>query len=228
MTVEIRRGTSRFVERVVGRATWHALSFGEHYDPERLRFGPIVCHDEHLLGRGQGFAGHRHEELEIVTWVVSGALTHEDDLGNDLGSSATLTPGMVGHLSAGSGVTHSEVAAAPQTRFVQVWLTPDEPGRTPAYSSAEVDLEPGRLCEVLRPTATATFSVARLEAGQSVTVPPAPRRHVYVATGGLLRSSLAEPLAQGDAFEIVGEDDAQLPMEVTAAMPTELLVWQLS
>lgn len=212
------------MERVAGRATWHALSFGEHYDPERLRFGPMVCHDEHLLGRGQGFASHRHEELEIVTWVVSGAVTHSDDSG----SSATLTPGMVGHLSAGSGVTHSEVAAAPQTRFVQVWLTPDEAGRAPAYSSSSVDLEPGRLCEVLRPTATATFSVARLAAGQSVTIPPAPSRHVYVATGGLLRSSLAEPLAQGDAFEILGEDDAEVAMEITAAVPTELLVWQFS
>ena len=110
----------------------------------------------------------------------------------------------------------------------QVWLTPDEPGRPPAYSSAAVDLEPGRLCEVLRPTSTATFSVARLEAGQSLSVPPAPRRHVYVGAGALLRSSLAEPLAQGDAFEIAGEDDASLAVEVTAAVPTELLVWHFA
>lgn len=212
------------MERVPGRATWHALSFGEHYDTERLRFGPIVCHDEHLLRRGEGFAGHRHEELEIVTWVLSGALTHEDDLG----PATTLTPGTVGHLRAGTGVTHSEIAAAPQTRFVQVWLTPDEPGSAPAYSSATVDLEPGRLCEVLRPTATATFSVARLEAGQSLSIPPAARRHVYVGAGALLRSSLAEPLAQGDAFEIAGEDDAALAVDVTAAVPTELLVWHVA
>ena len=223
MTVEIRRGTARFVERVVGRATWHSLSFGDHYDADRLRLGPIVCHDEHLLAHDQGFETHQHEELEIVTWVLSGALTHEDELG----SRATLTPGMVGHLTAGSGVRHSEFAAAPQTRFVQVWLTPHEPGRAPAYSSGEVVLEQGRLCEVLRPTATATFSVARLEAGESVTVPGASLRHVYVAAGALLRSSLAEPLGHGDAFVISGEG-AEDPIEVTAAVRTELLVWQFA
>ncbi|WGL52689.1 pirin family protein [Nocardioides sp. BP30] len=209
------------MERVAARATWHALSFGEHYDPDRLRWGPIVCHDEHLLGRGQGFATHRHDELEIVTWVLSGAVTHEDTLG----SAVTLTPGAVGHLTAGTGVSHSEVAAAPQTRFVQVWLAPQGPGRTPAYSSTEVAIEPGRLCDVLRPDAGATFSVARLAAGESITVPPADLRHLYVATGALLRSSLAEPLSAGDAFVIDGED-AQTPVDITAAVPTELLVWR--
>jgi len=211
------------MERVVGRATWHSLSFGDHYDADRLRLGPIVCHDEHLLARGQGFETHRHEELEIVTWVLSGTLTHEDEVG----SSTTLTPGMVGHLTAGSGVAHSELAAGPQTRFVQVWLTPDQPGLPPAYSSQEAALEEGRLCEVLRPTATATFSVARLDAGQSVTVPGASLRHVYVASGALLRSSLAEPLGHGDAFVISGEGAGD-PIEVTAAVPTELLVWQFA
>lgn len=210
------------MERVTGRATWHSLSFGDRYDPDRLRIGPIVCHDEHLLARDQGFETHRHEELEIVTWVLSGAVTHEDDLG----SRVTLTPGTVGHLTAGSGVSHSEFAAAPQTRFVQVWLTPDTPGLAPAYSSREVTIEPGRLCEVLRPTATATLSVARLEAGERLAVPGAPLRHVYVAGGALLRNSLAEPLAHGDAFVIAGEN-AQETIELTAAVPTELLVWQL-
>jgi redox-sensitive bicupin YhaK (pirin superfamily) len=133
----------------------------------------------------------------------------------------------VGHLRAGAGVTHSEIAAAPQTRFVQVWLTPDQPGLTPAYSSTDVALEPGRLCEVLRPTATAVFSVARLAAGESVAIPGAPLRHVYVAAGALLRSSLAEPLTQGDAFVISGEEDATSEVRLTAAVATELLVWQL-
>src|SRR5689334_9158618 len=76
VTVEIRRGSARFVEREVGRVTHHSFSFGEHYDPERLAFGPLVCHDDHLLGSGRGFDTHHHSDLEIVTWVVSGALRH--------------------------------------------------------------------------------------------------------------------------------------------------------
>lgn len=212
------------MDRAAGRATWHSLAFGEHYDPDRLRIGPMICHDEHLLGQGKGFETHRHEELEIVTWVVGGAVTHADSLG----SSSTLTPGSVGHLRAGAGVTHSELAAAPQTRFVQVWLTPDESGLEPAYTSREVPLQPGALVEVLRPTATSVFLVARLAAGESVTIAPAPLRHVYVAAGALLRSSLAEPLTQGDAF-VISDDDAvgAAPVTLTAAVATELLVWQL-
>ena len=212
------------MDRGPGRATWHSLSFGEHYDPERLRIGPMVCHDEHLLGDGKGFETHRNDELEIVSWVVSGAVTHVDSLG----SRATLGAGRVGHLRAGSGVTHSEVASAPQTRFVQVWITPDEPGLEPAYSAPEIALESGRLVEVLRPTSRSVFSVARLAAGESVTVPSAPVRHVYVAAGALLRSSLAEPLTQGDAFVLSDEADAELELTVTAAVETELLVWQFS
>ncbi|MCA1981830.1 pirin family protein [Nocardioides nematodiphilus] len=223
MTVEIRRGTTRFMDRGPGRATWHSLSFGQHYDPERLRIGPMVCHDEHLLGDGKGFETHQHDELEIVSWVVSGAVTHVDSLGSEV----TLSAGQVGHLRAGSGVTHSEVAAAPQTRFVQVWITPDEPDLEPAYSAPDVSLESGRLVEVLRPTSTAVFSVARLAAGESVTVPAGPIRHVYVAAGALLRSSLAEPLTQGDAFVVSDEADATHDLTVTAAIETELLVWRL-
>lgn len=211
------------MDRGPGRATWHSLSFGEHYDPERLRIGSMVCHDEHLLGDGKGFDTHRHDELEIVSWVVSGAITHVDSLGSDV----TLGAGRVGHLRAGAGVTHSEVAAAPQTRFVQVWITPDEPGLEPAYAAPEPTLERGRLVEVLRPTSTSVFSVARLAAGESVTIPGAPIRHVYVAAGALLRSSMAEPLTQGDAFVICEESDADLAFTVSAAVDTELLVWQL-
>jgi redox-sensitive bicupin YhaK (pirin superfamily) len=185
----------------------------------------MVCHDEHLLGQGQGFETHRHEELEIVTWVVSGAVTHVDSLG----SSTTLTAGSVGHLRAGSGVSHSEIAAAPQTRFVQVWLTPDSSDLAPTYSSREIAPEPGALVEVLRPAATSVLSVARLAAGGSVTVPAAALRHVYVAAGALLRSSLAEPLTQGDAFVITDDDAAgAADVTVTAAVATELLVWQFS
>jgi redox-sensitive bicupin YhaK (pirin superfamily) len=216
--VEIRRGSSRFADRGQGRATWHAFSFGEHYDPDRLRFGPMVCHDEHLLGDGRGFETHAHEELEIVSWVVSGALTHRDSLG----SSATLRPGQVGHLRAGSGVTHSEIAAAPQTRLVQVWLVPDTEGLTPSYSVAEVPAGRG-FVEAVRPTDGSTMYVAELDGGESVLLPAGARRHLFVASGALLRSSLAEPLGQGDAFLIEAEDD----VEVTAAVPTQLLVWTL-
>jgi len=224
VSVEIRRATARFTERHPGRATWHAFSFGEHYDPERLSFGPMVCHDEHLLGCGTGFETHRHQGLDIVTWVVSGALTHTDPSG-----SVTLEPGQVGWLHAGDGVEHSEVAAAPQTRWVQVWLTaPDDAPAEPAYAVHPVPPAPGEVVEALRLGPDRALHVARLAAGDTVTLPEAARRHVYVASGALTRSSEAEPLHAGDAFLFTAEDgDAGGPVEITAAVPTELLVWEL-
>lgn len=218
MTVEIRRGSSRFPEREPGRATWHAFSFGSHYDPDNVGFGPMTCHDEHLLGDGRGFSPHPHRDQVIVTWVVAGALTHSDSTGG----THTLRPGEVGVLYAGSGVEHSEIAAAPQTRFVQVWLLPDEHDARPAYSVTPV--EGAGLVRAVAPTSTATLWVARLAAGESVTLPEAPLVHAFVASGALLRSSLAEPLAAGDAFLVSGGGE----YAVTAGVATELLIWALS
>jgi hypothetical protein len=217
VAVEIRRGTARFTEREVGRATRHAFSFGAVYDPAHVAFGPMICHDEHLLGNGRGFDTHRHADLDIVTWLVSGALTHTDSLGR----SHTLVPGEVGHLHAGAGVEHSEIAAAPQTRFVQVWLRAKD-GDEPSYDVHPVS--PGTMTEALT-IAGSTLWISRLAQGESVTLPAGGLLHVYVASGALLRNSLAEPLAAGDALLV---RDVADPLSVTAAVDAELLIWGLS
>ncbi len=219
MAVAIRRGTDRFIERQRGRLTAHAFSFGSTYDAEHVRFGPMVCHDDHLLGAGEGFPSHRHTDLVIVTWMLSGALAHDGPTGP-----ATVSPGEVAVLRAGSGVDHAEVAAAPQTRFVQVWLTPAEPGGAPSYDVTPVDLPVGEPVRAAEPVPGSVFSIARLEGNQTVTIPSAPRTHVYVGRGALLRSSLAEPLHDGDAFLFTDEP----AHELTAGVPTELLVWSFS
>lgn len=226
MNVEIRRGSSRFAERVPGRLTQHAFSFGPDLDPERLAFGPMVCHDDHLLGRGQGFEDHPHAGLEIVSWVLAGSLVHTDGTG----AAVTLGAGECGVLTAGAGVRHSELAGDAATRFVQVWLTPDDPDVTPSYRTASVEPGPGLVRVVGEGAALtvgvagAALDVARLEAGESVTLPDAAKVHAFVATGALLRSSLAEPLSAGDAFLLTGPAS----YDVTAAVPTELLVWSFA
>ena len=217
VSVEIRRGTDRYLTRGAGFFTRHSFSFGEHYDPDNVSFGPLVCHDDHRLGAGAGFASHPHRDVEIVTWVLSGSLVHEDSAGH----SAVVAPGLVQVLSAGSGVTHSEVAGPDRpARFVQAWLTPDQAGTPPAYSLRAVDLEPGRLVDVVT-IGGSTLRVARLGAGETVTLPEERLQHVFVAGGALARSSMAEPLAAGAAFRITGRPG----LSVTAAVPTELMVW---
>ncbi len=196
MTVEIRRGTDRFVDRSAGRRTLHAFSFGAHYDPDHVAFGPMVCHDDHLLGDGRGFEVHEHSGLVIVSYVVSGALRHSDPTGE-----ATLGPGDVGVLHTGRSVEHSEIAVAPQTRFVQVWLADPAPGGEASY---EVTVAP------VTPVPGARFSAVHLEPGEMLTTPLAPKVHVFVARGALLRSSLAEPLHDGDAFLFTDEPSYDL------------------
>jgi redox-sensitive bicupin YhaK (pirin superfamily) len=144
-----------------------------------------------------------------------------------------VVPGTVQVLSAGTGVVHAEIAhhGSGPARFVQVWLVPDETGRAPAYATAPVTLPRGELVPVASGrhpdaavrigTASATFWVARLDAGDAVTLPDEPLQHAFVGTGSLARSSLAEPLQAGDAFRITDQPGLTL----TAAGPTELLVW---
>lgn len=217
MTVEIRRGTARFVERAEGRVTHHSFSFGEQYDAERLGFGPMVCHDDHLLGAGRGFDTHHHSGLDIVTWVATGALVHTDSAS---GESLRVEPGSLAVLRSGSGVEHSEVAAddAGPTRFVQVWLRaddtddPDHLDAAPSY-----DVRAGGSVQL----GSARLEVVRLGDGETRTLPSAPLAHAFVASGALTRSSLAEPLVAGDAFLVTEARE----LTVTAGVPTELLVW---
>ena len=219
MTVELHRGNHRFVTRGTGRQAWHAFSFGEHHDPERLGFGPLVAHNEELLGPGLGYDVHAHSDLEIVTWVLSGELVHD--------GSERLPAGTVAVQSAGDGIRHSERAGDAATRFVQMWLRPDEPGGQPRRASARPTLTPGEPTVLVGEGGLpigirgAALVGVRLEAGTSCTLPAAPLVHAWVATGALGRSSLAEPLSAGDAM--LATDHPALT--VTATVPTLLLVW---
>ena len=134
--IEYRPAQDRFRTEAGGRTTWHSFSFGAHYDPGNVGFASLVAHNDELLPPGTGYDDHPHTDLEIVTWVLSGALRHTSSVG-----SAVIGPGQVQRLSAGAGVVHSEVADGRETtRFLQAWVRPDEPGLVPGYVSAEVAL----------------------------------------------------------------------------------------
>lgn len=198
--------------------THHSLSFGERYDPERLAFGPMVCHDDHLLGAGRGFDLHQHVDLEIVTYVVSGTLRHT----NAAGESVIVPAGSVAVLSTGDGVEHSEHATEDGLcRFVQAWLRPLEGASDPGYAVSPAHLPGNEMSPIAQPRHDSVLWACRLEAGASVDIPAAARVHTYVATGALTRSSMAEPLAAGDAFEMTDEP----AHTVTAGVPTLLLAW---
>jgi redox-sensitive bicupin YhaK (pirin superfamily) len=213
----------RFVTREPGRQTRHSFSFGPDYDADRVSFGPLVGLNDDLLATGAGYAAHEHADVVLVTWVVSGALVHQD-----LGGDTRQPAGELAITRAGTGITHSERAGEGATRFVQSWLRPGEFGEDPSRRTTTPDLSGVDLAVVADETdlgiPDATYRIAELPAGASVTVPEAPQRYVFVATGALTRSSLAEPLSAGDAFEITGDHE----VTVTAAVPTQLHVWSFA
>jgi redox-sensitive bicupin YhaK (pirin superfamily) len=228
VTVIIRRALDRFSTRESGRQALHSFSFGSFYDPERVAFGPLTALNDHLLGRGQGYDAHEHRDVVLVTWVVFGALVHTDETGT-----SRLGAGELAVTHTAGGTTHSEVAGDAATRFVQMWLRPGATGGEPRRETATPDLRGPGLVPVAGASGLtldvpgATLSIADLSDGEVLTLPDEPLVYVFVVTGALLRSSLAEPLAAGDAFEITrgDEDRGGRDLWVTAAVRTQLLVW---
>ena len=184
MTVEIRRGSARFVTREAGRETRHTFSFGPHYDPERLGFGALVCHDEHLLRAGAGFEAHRHSGLVILTYVADGVVRHR----HGDAEPRDLAAGELGVLVTGPGVEHSEHAATTPTRFVQLWITdPDADDRALVHAVHPAATGPTGPLDL--PVPGATVGVLRLAAGETGVLPAAPRVYATLARGALQRSS---------------------------------------
>lgn len=224
-TVEIHRSGDRFATDAEGRRTRHSFSFGSHYDPDNLRFGLLVCHNDDLVLPGGGYPDHPHSNLEIVTWVLSGALRHTDSQGH----TGVVEPGLVQVMSAGSGVVHSETvdAASGPTRFIQTWVLPDEPGGETTYSTAAAE-PAGEWLPVVsgsHPDAAtrisangATLYAARLAAGERVEVPETPLAHLFVTTGSAVLDDTT--LGEGDAVRLRTEGGT-----ITASAPTELLLW---
>ena len=182
MAVEVRRGAERPVTRADGRETRYGFSFGAHYDPANTSFGLLVACNEDLLQPGAGYGPHPHRDLEIITWVLSGSLLHEDDAGGR----SVLGAGAVQRMTAGRGVVHSEVAGPEPVHLVQTWLVPDTTGLEPGHEQADVVLEPGRLVLLAGPSAAAPVRLAQRDAvlhaaalrpGDEVALPDAPYVH---------------------------------------------------
>lgn len=223
MSIEVRRAADRFLTEVDGRSTAHSFSFGEHYDPRNLNFGAIIAHNDEVLAPGAGYDEHLHRDTEIVTWVLTGALRHTDDLGH----AAIVEPGQVQVLSAGSGVTHAETNAADRpTRFIQTWLRPDEASLTPRYSVESV-LEVEGWTVLAGPgglplnTAGAALYLGRL-AGETLALPQARHLHVFVVEGAI--SVGDREIRPGSAARLINEGGRL----VHPTQPeTTILVWAL-
>jgi len=216
---EIRRAADRFLTEADGVSTWHSFSYGAHYEPDNVGFGPLIAINTESLDAGRGYDQHHHADVEIVTWVIEGALHHEDGTGHR----GVVRPGTVQRLSAGTGVQHSEHNASTTEPlvFVQMMLASDHSGE-PEYVDADVALSPGELVATVDVHAPAELLVVRLEVGQSVPVPASARSLVHVTRGSLSWGDTV--LASGDEARLTGEGAYDLS---AADAGGEALIWQL-
>jgi quercetin 2,3-dioxygenase len=232
-TVDIRRAADRALTETSWLNSRHSFSFGDHYDPDNTHHGLLLVNNDDIVEPGTGFGTHPHRDMEIVTWVLRGELTHQDSTGNR----GTIYPGLAQRMSAGSGILHSEKndSRTEPVHFVQMWVAPDEAGIEPSYQQHEIDPEaldaglvtiasgiPGNEAAITLHNRNAALHGTRLQPGGSVELPQAPYLHLFVARGRVDAAQIGR-LERGDAVRFTDSGG----LRVTASEPAELLIWEM-
>ncbi len=230
--LDIRRSAERGYAEHGWLKSYHSFSFADYRDDDHIQFGPLRVINEDWIAPGMGFGTHPHRDMEIITYILEGAIAHKDSTG----AGSTIRPGDVQRMSAGRGVQHSEFNPDPahQTHLLQIWIMPNVRGIMPSYeekhfSAAE---RQGRLRLIASPD-SAEGSVlihqdARVFAGlfdggeeASFTVAATRRAYLHVARGTLLVNG--ERLVAGDAAKLTGAGSLNL----SGAQESEVLLFDL-
>ena len=231
--IELRPATERGHADHGWLDSWHSFSFADYHDPRHMGFGALRVINEDRVAPGTGFGTHGHRDMEIVSYVLDGALAHRDSLGNG----SVIRPGDVQRMTAGTGVMHSEYnhEQKGQTHFLQLWIEPQVSGIEPSYEQKAFPPEDkrGRLRLVASPdgaqgsvtvNADARLYAGLFDAGEQATLVLDPARKTYVH---LIRGALSvngQPLQAGDAAKLVAEGQLQL----TQGRDAEVLVFDLA
>ncbi|MBI3714415.1 MAG: pirin family protein [Betaproteobacteria bacterium] len=231
--IEIRRGQERGYADHGWLKSFHSFSFADYYDPKHMGFGPLRVINEDRVAAGMGFGNHGHRDMEIISYVLAGALAHKDSMGNG----STIHPGDVQRMSAGRGVMHSEFnhSQDSNTHFLQIWIQPNVNGIAPSYDEKHFDeaSKRGVLRLIASPDARdgsvmihqdACLYAGLLNGGERATHTMAAGRlgYVHVARGALNVNS--QRLQAGDAMKLTGGGNIVLESGEDA----EVLVFDLN
>jgi len=230
--MKIRRANERGHAEHGWLDTYHTFSFADYYDPKWMGFRSLRVINDDLVMPGMGFGTHPHRDMEIITYILSGALEHKDSMGHG----RVIRAGEAQYMAAGTGVEHSEFNPSPDeaVHLLQIWIQPDRTGVTPRYAERSLaDAPPGTLRLVTSKTGRdgsmaihqdADLWLAILETGNKVAHKLAKGRHawVHVAEGEVLLNG--KKLAGGDAAALSEET----LLELSAAKPSQVLLFDLN
>jgi len=230
--IEWTRGDERGFADHGWLKSYHSFSFADYFNPQRMGFGNLRVINEDRIAAGTGFGTHPHRDMEIVSYVLEGALAHRDNMGNG----TTIVPGDVQRMTAGTGVRHSEFNAADTTtHFLQIWLLPSRTGLPPGYEQKRFKAadKRGRLVLVASPEgaegALTLHADAAIRAGlfdgderAELALDPARLAYVHVVRGQLQVNG--RRLAAGDAAALSDEPTLTLSNGEDA----EVLVFDLA
>lgn len=230
--IQLRTSAERGQARHGWLESYHSFSFADYYDPANTHFRALRVINEDWIAPGMGFCMHPHRDMEILTYVVEGALEHRDSMGHR----AVMRAGDVQRISAGTGIEHSEVNASAEERvhLLQIWIVPDRRGATPRYDEQSFhDVARGRLHLVASKEGRdgslpihqdADLLLGKLEGGGAVRHELRPGRHAWLQ---LVRGTLTvngTELAPGDALAASRES----ALAITASQPADFLLFDLN
>ncbi len=213
--------------------SYHSFSFAGYHDPQFMGWGNLRVINEDRVAAGMGFGKHGHRNMEIISYVLSGELAHEDSMGNIKG----IPPGDVQRMSAGTGVTHSEFNHAKDqtTHFLQIWIEPNVMEIPPSYEQKSVPSadKQGKLCLIASPdgsgNAVKIHADARVYAGlfdgsqhQKLELDPGRKAYAHLVKGSLQINGI--PMSSGDALMIDGEGS----LLISDGKDAEVMIFDLS
>lgn len=220
---------TRFHTQIDWLESFHIFNFSHHYRNGRNGFGDLLVMNDDYVSGNRGFGMHPHHDMEIVTWVLSGTLAHEDNHGNK----GTITPGEIQQMSAGSGVLHSEVNPTDETcHLLQMWVLPDVKSATPRYQQENVDtiiknqlgcVASGEFdAPIHLHNSKASLYVGRFDKDSSVELPNNEKLFIYVAKGSIKIDT--ESANEGDSLYI---EDATQELKTDITKNSEIIIWSI-
>jgi redox-sensitive bicupin YhaK (pirin superfamily) len=231
--IQVRKATDRGHANHGWLNTYHTFSFSTYQDPQHTRFRSLRVMNEDWVAAGQGFGTHPHNDMEIVTYVLEGALEHRDSMGNG----EVLRPGEFQRMTAGTGITHSEFnpSKTEPTHLYQIWLFPESKGLTPSYEQKRFD-EAGRLNQLQlvasRDAANGSLLIhqdakiylSQIQTGHEVALDLNANRYAWLQ---VLRGSVTlngEPLQTSDGAAV----SAETQLKIQATTNAEIMLFDLA